>query len=98
MPTCLLHTFSPVRVSEVVVAAPRQERISSVTIMVQVTGVSPYYHGADLSGLQPIQSMLTLPPLHPAVVSHLAAASLLIYLKLKYCETGLCFDSIHDKM
>ena len=31
-------------------------------------------------------------------VSHLAAASLLIYLKLKYCETGLCFDSIHDKM
>ena len=40
MPTCLLHTFSPVRVSEVVVAAPRQERISSVTIMVQVTGLS----------------------------------------------------------
>ena len=36
----MLHTFSPVRVSEVVVAAPRQERISSVTIMVQVTGHS----------------------------------------------------------
>ena len=61
-------------------------------------GSQLHYHGADLSGLQPIQSMLTLPPLRPAVVSHLAAASLLIYLKLKYCETGLCFDSIHDIM
>ena len=33
-----------------------------------------------------------------AVVSHLAAASLLIYLKLKYCETGLCFDSMICKL